>query len=187
MATNTIQPWFRCFTRHRHPKDEWSFCSYGSYIFQPCMHTGWLLETSPSDHYWWRYEVGQWLVFWWFWGWGTSDMRLTRRKLGKKHTPQSWRLPLPYGCHGALPSALPHTTISQHAAWQVYVVKTREYYCFYYLFAILRHDALSTCRACVFSGCRWWKPVRLIGLINRVGWLKPIWPFRCMGFHEVNL
>jgi hypothetical protein len=41
---------------------------------------------------------------------------------------------LPYGHHGALPLAPPHTTISQHAARQVYVVKTREYYCFYYVF-----------------------------------------------------
>jgi hypothetical protein len=45
------------------------------------------------------------------------------------------------------PPALPHTTISQHAAQQVYVVKSRKYYCFYYLLAILRHDALST-RVC---------------------------------------
>jgi hypothetical protein len=29
--------------------------------------------------------VGQWLVFGWFCGWGTSDMQLARRKLGKKH------------------------------------------------------------------------------------------------------
>jgi hypothetical protein len=28
------------------------------------------------------------------------------------------------------------TTISQHAVQQVYVIKTREYYCFYYLLAI---------------------------------------------------
>jgi hypothetical protein len=41
---------------------------------------------------------------------------------------------LPYGRHGALPPAPSHTTISQHAAQQVYVIKTREYYCFYYLF-----------------------------------------------------
>jgi hypothetical protein len=29
---------------------------------------------------------------------------------------------LPYGCHGASPPALPHKTISQHQARQVYVV-----------------------------------------------------------------
>ncbi len=121
----------QCFTRHRRPKDEQIFHSYGSCVFQPCMRTGWLLETSPSDHYWRRYEVGQWLVFVWFWGWGTSDKQLARRKLGKKHTPQSWRPPLPYGHHGALSPAPPHTTISQHAVRQIYVIKTREYYCFY--------------------------------------------------------
>jgi hypothetical protein len=65
---------FRCFTKHRCPEDEGVFCSYGTYVLWPCMRTGWLLETSPSDHFWRRYEVGQWLVFGWFWGWGTSDM-----------------------------------------------------------------------------------------------------------------
>jgi hypothetical protein len=41
---------------------------------------------------------------------------------------------IPYGHYDALPLALLHTMISQHAAGQVYVIKTREYYCFYYLF-----------------------------------------------------
>jgi hypothetical protein len=98
------------------------------------MRTGWVYETSPSDHYWWRYEVGQWLGFEWLWSWGSLDSWLARQKLGKKHTHQSWQPPLPYGCHGAFPPSPPHTTISQHAAWQVYVVKTREYYCFYHVF-----------------------------------------------------
>jgi hypothetical protein len=71
--------------------------------------------------------------------------QLARRKLGKKNTPQSWWPPSHYGRHGALLLA-PHTAISQHAAQQVYVVKTRKYYCFYYLLAILRHNA------CVFVG-----------------------------------
>jgi hypothetical protein len=51
------------------------------------MRTGWVLEMSPSDHYWWRYEVGQWLIFGWFWGWGTLGTQLARQKLGKKNTP----------------------------------------------------------------------------------------------------
>jgi len=42
---------------------------------------------SPSDHYWRRYLVGQWLVFGWFWGCGTADSRLARRKLAKKSHP----------------------------------------------------------------------------------------------------
>jgi hypothetical protein len=54
------------------------------------------------------------------------DMRLARQKLGKKNTPPPWRPPSPYGRHGAPPPAPPHTTISQHDAQQVYVVKTRE-------------------------------------------------------------
>jgi hypothetical protein len=61
-------------------------------------------------------------------------MQFARRKLGKKSTSQSWGPPLPYGRHGALPVALPHTTISQHAAQHVNVVKTREYYCFTIIF-----------------------------------------------------
>ena len=38
----------------------------------------------------------------------------------------------------------------------------------------------------VFAGCGWWKPVPLIGVINRVGWLKPIGLFRWTGFQEMN-
>ncbi len=93
------------------------------------------------------------MIFGWFWSWGALDKRLARGKLGKNNTPQSWWPPSPWGRHGALPLAPPQTTISQHAAHKVYVVKTREYYCFCYLFAILRHNTLSTHRACVFAGC----------------------------------
>jgi hypothetical protein len=51
-------------------------------------------------------------------------MQLARRKLGKKNTAaQSWQPPSPYGRHGALLLAPPHTAISQHAAQHVYVVK----------------------------------------------------------------
>ncbi len=134
MAAKTIWPWFPMLHQAPSPQDERIFCSYGSCVFRPCMHTGWVYETSPSNHYWQRYEVGQWLGFGWFWGRGTSDTQLARQKQGIKNTPQSWRPPSPYGRHGALPPAPPHTTISQHAARQVYVVKTREYYCFYYVF-----------------------------------------------------
>ncbi len=65
----------QCFTRHRRPQDERIFLSYGSCVFQPCMRTGWVLETSPSNHYWPNYEVGQWLVFRWFGGWGKAEAR----------------------------------------------------------------------------------------------------------------
>jgi hypothetical protein len=68
--------------------------------------------------------------------WWMFDTRLARQKLGKKNTPPPWRPPSPYGRHGAPPLALPHTTSSQHDAQQVYVVKTRGYYCFYYLLAL---------------------------------------------------
>ena len=46
---------------------------------------------------------GFWVVFGWFWGCGTSDTRLARRKLGKNIKPQPWRPPLPYDLHGAPP------------------------------------------------------------------------------------
>jgi hypothetical protein len=51
-----------------------------------------------------------------------------------------------------VPSSRHHHT-EQYAARQGYVIKTRKYYCVYYLLAILRHDALLTCHACVFAGC----------------------------------
>ncbi len=83
-------------------------------------------------------EIFGWtmVVFFWFWSWRMFDMQLARQKLGKKNTPPPWRPPLPYGRHGAPPPALPHTTISQHDARQVYVIKTRGYYCFYYFLAL---------------------------------------------------
>jgi len=77
-----------------------------------------------------------WLDSGWFWCCGTSDMRLARQKQCKNNAPQPWQLPSSYDLHGAPPPAPPQTTISQHAAQQVYLVKTREYDCFYYLLAI---------------------------------------------------
>ncbi len=73
--------------------------------------------------------MGQWLFFWWFGGLGASDNQLARQKLGKSNTPQSWRPPSPYCCHGALLLAPGHTAISQHAAQQACVVKTKKYFC----------------------------------------------------------
>ena len=82
--------------------------------------------------------------FEWFWSWGTSATQLARGKLGKKHTLIMAAAIAQQPRHGALSLAPPHTTISQHAVRQVYVIKTREYYCVYYLLAILRHNASST-------------------------------------------
>ena len=81
-------------------------------------------------------EVGEWLDFGWFWSWRTFDIQLARCKLGNQNTPRPWQPPSPYGGHGAPPPAPPHTTISQHDKGQVYIVKTGEYYCFYYLLAM---------------------------------------------------
>jgi hypothetical protein len=60
---------------------------------------------------------------------------------------------LPDDRHGALPLAPPHTTISQHAVLQVYVIKTREYYCFFYLF-ISNFKAQRIIDALCLSVCR---------------------------------
>ncbi len=87
---------FQCFTRHRRPQDEQICCSYCSCVFRSCMCTWWVLETSPSNHYWQRYEVRQWLIFGWF---GGSDMWLARWKLGKKTHPNR-------GCHHCLMAAM---------------------------------------------------------------------------------
>jgi hypothetical protein len=64
------------------------------------------------------------------------DTQLARRKHGKENTPPPWWPLSPYGRHDAPPPTPPHTTIIQHDARQVYVVKTRGYYCFYYLLAL---------------------------------------------------
>ncbi len=53
----------RCFTRHHQPQDGRIIRSYSADVLRPSIRTGWVLETSPSDHYWRRYVVGQWLVF----------------------------------------------------------------------------------------------------------------------------
>ncbi len=71
-----------------------------------------------------------------FWSWRTFDTRLARQKLGKNNTPRPWWPPSPYGRHGAPPPAPPHTTISQRGVRRVYVVKTKEYICYYCLLAI---------------------------------------------------
>jgi hypothetical protein len=62
---------------------------------------------------------------------------------------------LPYGHQGTHPPAPPHITISQHAAQQVYDIKTRENYSFYYVFIsyfkaqrIVDVPCLSVCRLC---------------------------------------
>ncbi len=173
-------------TRHSRTQVEqicWSYCSC---VFQPCIYKGWVLETSLSNHYWRKSEVGQRLVFGWFWGWGTSNTQLTRWKLGKKTHPN-------HGGHHPPMAAMvlsPRHRLIQQLANMLHnksVVKTREYYGFCYLLDILRHDALLKCRACVFCGCGWWKPVIITSLINRVGWLKLIGLFRIMGFQKMNL
>ncbi len=96
--------------------------------------------------------MGQWLVFGWFWSWGTLDTRLARQKLGKNTHPNHGGRHWPMAAMVPSPLAPPHKTISQHAAQQVYVTKTREYYCFYYVFIsyfkarhIVNAPCLSVC------------------------------------------
>ncbi len=47
-------------------------------------------------------------------------------------TQSSWRTLSSYGHYGATLSATKHTTINYHDRQQVYVVKTRKIYIYYY-------------------------------------------------------
>ncbi len=90
----------------------------------------------------------------------TSDTQFTKEKLGKTctlHTDEPWRPPLSHGCHGAPLPAPRHTTISQHATQQVYIIKTKVSNVYLYQLRYLVHNALSTyhtdshhspCRCC---------------------------------------
>jgi hypothetical protein len=145
---------FQCFTRHRCPQDEQIIRSYGSCVFRPCMRTGWVLETSPSDHYWWRYEVGQWLVFRWFWSLGTSDTQLARRKLGKNTHPNHGGRLCPMTTMVPSPR---HHRIQQLANMlrdKSMLLKLENIIVFtVYLLAILWHDAPLMHRTWVYAGC----------------------------------
>jgi hypothetical protein len=92
--------------------------------------------------------VGQWLVFGWLWGWGTSDTRLARQKLGKNTHPNHG------GCHCLMAAMVPsprHCRIQQLANMlhdksmllklENIIVLTM------YLLAILRHNTSSMHRA----------------------------------------
>jgi hypothetical protein len=126
----------RRFTRHHRPQDEQIIRLYSADVLRPSIRTGWVLKMSPSDHYWRRYVVGQWLVLGWFWGCDAPDTRLVRRKLGKKNTAQPWRPPSSYGRHGAPLPAPQHTADSPHIGQQVDVVLTRKFNWYYYLLAM---------------------------------------------------
>ncbi len=60
--------------------------------------------------------MGQWLFFWWFWGWGTSDTQLARWKLGKKNTPLNHGGRHP--CMAAMVPSPQHRRIQQLANMQ---------------------------------------------------------------------
>jgi hypothetical protein len=45
--------------------------------------------------------VGQWLVFGWFWSWGSSDTQLARQKLGENTHPNHG------GCHCLMAAMVP--------------------------------------------------------------------------------
>jgi hypothetical protein len=67
------------------------------------------------------------------------------------HTDEPWWPPSSHSCHGAPLLAPRHSTISQHATQQVYVVKTRVSKFYQYQLSYLVHDALST--HCTESHC----------------------------------
>jgi hypothetical protein len=92
--------------------------------------------------------VGQWLVFGWFWGWGTSDTQLDRWNLAKKTHPNHG------GPHGPMATMVPssrHRRMQQLANMlrnKSMSLKLENIIVFtIYLLAILRHDASSMPRA----------------------------------------
>jgi hypothetical protein len=96
-------------------------------------------------------------------------MQLARRKLGNKNTPQSWRLPSPYGCHGAFLPALPHTAICQHAACQVYVVNSlttiRPYLAHRFFWALFKvNNFLNFCPLTMFDSSK--RPLSAIDVVS---------------------
>jgi len=79
----------------------------------------------------------------WWRRWQRSRKRRSRRRFIQQEWPridQSWWSLLSYGRQGAPLPVQKHATISQHASWQVYIVKTRTYYCYYYFYDHFGHD-----------------------------------------------
>jgi hypothetical protein len=92
--------------------------------------------------------VGQWLIFRWFWSWGTSDTQLARRKLDKNTYPNHG------GHHCPMATMVPscqHCRIQQLANMlrdKSVLLKLENIIVFtMYLVAILRHNASLTRRA----------------------------------------
>ncbi len=116
------------------------------------MRRGWVLKTSPSAKYWWRFLVGQWLGFCWFLDHRTSDSRLARQKIGKKihlnhggrrrptaamvHPP--WHRDIPQAAH-----TLPDKSMSLKLEYLFFIT-------FYLLFKGTAH---RRCAVPVFAGC----------------------------------
>jgi hypothetical protein len=60
-------------------------------------------------------------------GLGDFCHAVSKAEAREKNTPQPWRLPSPYGRYAPPPPAPLHTTISQHAVPQVYVIKLKNF------------------------------------------------------------
>ncbi len=154
MARNTIQPWFLML--HQEPlPPRWINLSFIWLMCLPIVHAHRMgTWNNPIRSLLTRYEVGQWLGFGWFWSWGTSDMQLARRKLGKKTHPNHG------GSHCPIAAMVPyprHRRIQQLANMmhdKSMTLKLDNIIVFtVYLLAILRHDASLTHCAWMFVGC----------------------------------
>ncbi len=134
---------YQCFTRLNEYLVHMAYVSSD----RACAQDGYLKRPHPTiidgDL---RWDSG------WFGGGLGVGGHLTRNQLGvsqvKKHTPIM--------AAAVAPRPPWHPLFSTAAYYnqptcvrQVYVIKTREYYCFYYLLANLRHDASLACQACV--------------------------------------
>ncbi len=107
---------------------------------------------SPSAKYWWRFLVGQWLGFCWFWDQRTSDTQLARQKLGKKNTPRPWQPPPPHGRYGAS-SQRRDIPQAAHTLHDKSMLLKLEYLFFITSYLLFKGTAHRRCAVPVFAGC----------------------------------
>jgi hypothetical protein len=133
------------------------------------MHRGWVLKMSPSAKYWWRFYVGQWLAFCWFWDQRTSDLQLARQKLGKKKHPVhgSCRRPTAAMMHPPRRRDIPQAA---HTLRDKTMSLKLEYLFFIASYLLFKGMVHRRCAVPVFAGCvgcwrqisarkKYWQPI----------------------------
>jgi hypothetical protein len=124
---------------------------------------------SPSAKYWWRFLVGQWLGFCWFWDQRTSDLWLARQKLGKKMHPN-------HGGHRRPTAAMVHPPRHRDKLQAAHTLHDKsmslklEYLFFITSYLLFKGTAHCRCAVPVFAGCvgcwrqilarkKYWRPI----------------------------